>query len=48
VHLGNAQKQFEETSKAVDRFAARLETIAEKADGQIEAAEGQPLSLPPS
>ncbi len=48
AHLGNAQKQFEETSKAVDRFAARLETIAEKADESIEPGEAQPLSLPPS
>ena len=48
VHLGNAQKQFEETSKAVDRFAARLETIAEKVDGELDSADKAPLSLPPS
>ena len=47
-HLVNAQKQYEETSKAFDRFTTRLETIAEKAD-EIEAAEAvvAPL-LPPS
>ena len=49
-HLTNAQKQYEETSKAFDRFATRLETITEKADKEIEAGEkpsGLPL-LPPS
>jgi DNA recombination protein RmuC len=48
VHLGNAHKQFEETSKAVDRFAARLESIADKADEKLDSAGGAPLSLPPS
>jgi DNA recombination protein RmuC len=49
-HLGNAQKQYEETSRAFDRFTTRLETIAEKVDGEIEAgtaADSVPL-LPPS
>ena len=50
AHLSNAQKQYEETSRAVDRFTARLETIAEKADSEIEAvAEPSALAfLPPS
>jgi DNA recombination protein RmuC len=50
VHLGNAHKQFEETSKAFDRFTNRLETIAEKADRQVEAGESADLLplLPPS
>ena len=48
VHLGNAQKQFEETSKAVDRFATRLESIAEKADRQVEPVDRDPLALPPA
>jgi DNA recombination protein RmuC len=50
VHLGNAHKQFEETSKAFDRFTNRLETIAEKADRQVEAGESADLPplLPPS
>jgi DNA recombination protein RmuC len=50
IHLGNAHKQYEEASRALDRFTARLETITEKADGEIEAgktASGLPL-LPPS
>jgi DNA recombination protein RmuC len=49
-HLGNAQKQFEETSRAFDRFSARLETIAESADRRIEAGEGAevPTLLRPS
>ena len=38
VHLGNAQKQYEETSRAFERLATRLETIAEKADAETEAA----------
>ena len=38
-HLGNAQKQFEETSRAFDRFSARLEAIAENADRELEAGE---------
>jgi DNA recombination protein RmuC len=47
-HLVNAQKQFDETSKAFERFTNRLETIAEKAD-EIEGSEASiaPL-LPPS
>ncbi len=50
AHLGNAQKQYEETSKAFDRFTTRLETIAEKADGELETSRASatlPL-LPPS
>ncbi len=49
-HLTNAQKQYEETSRAFDRFATRLETITERADKEIETGEkpsGLPL-LPPS
>jgi DNA recombination protein RmuC len=50
AHLGNAQKQYEETSKAVDRFAARLETIAEKAQGEpeTEGPQRKLTLLPPS
>ena len=48
-HLTNAQKQYDETSKAFERFANRLETISEKADRQIDAAEAPvPHALPPS
>jgi DNA recombination protein RmuC len=47
-HLVNAQKQYDETSKAFDRFTNRLETIAEKAD-EIEGVEAPVVSLlPPS
>jgi DNA recombination protein RmuC len=47
-HLVNAQKQYEETSKAFERFTNRLESIAEKAD-EIEGLDAAvaPL-LPPS
>jgi DNA anti-recombination protein RmuC len=48
-HLGNAQKQYEETAKAFDRFTNRLETISEKADRRIDAGDAPaPLALPPS
>jgi DNA recombination protein RmuC len=46
-HLSNAQKQYEETSRAFERLAARLETIAEKAEGEIGAPAVAP-PLPPS
>jgi DNA recombination protein RmuC len=49
-HLGNAQKQFDETARAFDRFSTRLQGIAEKADEELEAGSdraGLPL-LPPS
>ena len=49
VHLANAHKQFDETAKAFDRFTNRLETIAQKADRELETgenAERAPL-LPP-
>ena len=52
VHLTNAQKQYEEASRALDRFSTRLETIAEKAaEGDDEGGDtGQPalVLLPPS
>jgi DNA recombination protein RmuC len=49
AHLTNASKQYEETSRAFDRFTARLETIAEKADAEIEAPESTVVPLlPPS
>lgn len=54
VHLSNAQKQYEETSKAVGRFGLKLSGIAEAAQEKLEAAaetregdETLPL-LPPS
>jgi len=49
AHLGNAQKQYEETSRAFDRFAHRLETISEKAEERIDSGEAsERLALPPS
>jgi hypothetical protein len=50
AHLSNAHKQFEETSKAFDRFTNRLETIAEKADRRVESGESADMVplLPPS
>jgi len=48
AHLGNAHKQFEETSKAFDRFTARLESIAEKADGELSPSPSEISLLPPS
>ena len=32
AHLTNTQKQYEEASRALDRFATRLEGIAEESD----------------
>ncbi len=47
-HLGNAQKQYDETAKAFERFTTRLETISEQADEELgEAPTGIPI-LPPS
>jgi DNA recombination protein RmuC len=34
THLGNAQKQFEEAQRAMDRFDTRLEAIGRKGGGQ--------------
>ena len=49
AHLGNAQKQYDEASRAFDRFTNRLETIAERAEPQVEAGERDSLPvLPPS
>jgi len=51
AHLGNAQKQYDESAKAFDRFANRLATISEKVDRSIEPEGdadpvGHPLPLP--
>lgn len=48
-HLANAQKQYEETAKAFDRFAHRLETITEKADRSIDSGDpADRMALPPA
>ena len=53
-HLGNAQKQHEETAKALNRFADRLSGVAEGASTRLAAEPGpaeedlQPSLLPPA
>src|SRR5262249_30523663 len=51
AHLSNAAKQFDETSRAFERFTTRLDAIAEKAGSEApdrdRDATGLPL-LPPS
>ena len=48
-HLENASRQYEETSRAFERFTARLETIAEKAQAEEDPAPAPALPLlPPS
>jgi DNA anti-recombination protein RmuC len=52
AHLLNAQKQYEEASRSLDRFSNRLETIAEKAaekdEETGESAQRALVLLPPS
>ena len=43
AHLGNAQKQYDEASRAFDRFTNRLETIAERAEVVGDTGEGVAL-----
>ena len=47
IHLSNAQKQYEETTRAVGRFGVKLEGIAE---GAAEKLEGDPAvpAVPPT
>jgi DNA recombination protein RmuC len=55
-HLGNTQKQYEEAARALERFAARLSTVAEGAAAKLVAEAGpaseeeevQPSLLPPA
>ncbi|MGH9400188.1 MAG: DNA recombination protein RmuC [Thermoanaerobaculia bacterium] len=52
-HLGNAQKQYEDAQRALDRFASRLTSVAETADAKLEAPpepddDRQPPLLPPA
>ncbi len=44
-HLTNAHKQYDETSRAFERFAARLETITEKVDKELDSSD-KPSALP--
>jgi len=48
AHLSNTQKQYELAARALDRFAARLDGVAERAGEKLESeVSGLPL-LPPS
>jgi DNA recombination protein RmuC len=47
-HLSNTQKQYELATRALDRFAARLDGIAERAEEKLEAEAPAPPLLPPS
>jgi len=48
THLGNTQKQYEEASKALERFGAKLEGAAERAEEKLEEEIEVPPLLPPS
>lgn len=48
VHLSNTQKQYEQATRALDRFAARLDGVAEKAEEKIETDAAALPPLPPS
>jgi len=48
THLSNTQKQYEEAVRALDRFGARLEGIAENADEKLDGEIEVPPLLPPS
>lgn len=48
THLSNAQKQYEEATKAVGRFAAKLEGISESAAERLAEAPELPSLLPPA
>ncbi|MGH9316464.1 MAG: DNA recombination protein RmuC [Thermoanaerobaculia bacterium] len=47
VHLTNTQKQYEEASKALRRFVARLSGIAEGAEEKLGSESASPASLLP-
>lgn len=48
VHLGNTQRQFELASRAIERFAARLEGVSETAASRLDGDSAAPQFLPPS
>jgi DNA recombination protein RmuC len=48
VHLSNTQKQYELATRALDRFGARLEGIAEQAGEKLEEESPALPLLPPS
>lgn len=49
AHLSNTQKQYEQATRALDRFAARLDVVGERAGEKLETdVPGLPPLLPPS
>jgi DNA recombination protein RmuC len=48
AHLSNTQKQYEQATRALDRFAARLDGVAEQAGEKLEAETPALPPLPPS
>jgi DNA recombination protein RmuC len=48
AHLQNTQKQYELATRALDRFAARLEGIGERAEGELAPTDASLPLLPPS
>lgn len=48
AHLQNTQKQYELATRALDRFAARLEGIGERAEGELAQPDASLPLLPPS
>lgn len=48
AHLANTQKQYEQASRAIDRFGVRLEGVSERAEEELEAGKGELAVLPPS
>ena len=48
AHLQNTQKQYELATRALDRFAARLEGIGERAEGELAETDASLPLLPPS
>jgi len=48
AHLSNTQKQYEQTSRALERFGARLEGVSERAEEELEPEKRGLPPLPPS
>jgi DNA recombination protein RmuC len=48
AHLSNTEKQYEESRRALERFATRLEGVADKAEEKLEIDDAALPLLPPS
>jgi len=48
VHLSNTEKQYAESRRALEKFAARLEGVTEKAEEKLEPVSPEIRLLPPS